>query len=228
MSIFPARLFAALSTLILGSALLACNSAGAAHTGPLPDSAVDAAKSTAPQTAVFAGGCFWGVQAVFEHVKGVSAVQAGYAGGERSTAEYEVVSSGTTGHAESVSVTYDPMQVSYGQLLKVFFAVAHDPTELNRQGPDEGSQYRSAIFFANDEQKRIAEAYIAQLSNAGVFSHTIVTQVVALKGFYPAEAYHQDYATNHPDNPYIYINDLPKVAALKKQYPILYAAYKGR
>ena len=228
MAFFPARIFAALSALALAVGLLACNSAKAAHTGPLPDPAVDVAKSPAPQTAVFAGGCFWGVQAVFEHVKGVSALQAGYSGGERSTAQYEVVSSGTTGHAESVSVTYDPAQISYGQLLKVFFSVAHDPTELNRQGPDEGTQYRSAIFFANDEQKHVADAYIAQLNKAGVFSHPIVTQVVALKGFYPAEAYHQDYATHHPDNPYIYINDLPKVAALEKQFPVLYTAYKGR
>jgi peptide-methionine (S)-S-oxide reductase len=174
------------------------------------------------QTAVFSGGCFWGVQAVFQHVKGVSDATSGYAGGNASTAEYEVVSTGSTGHAESVKVTFDPSQVSYGQLLKVFFSVAHDPTELNRQGPDEGTQYRSMISYSNPEQKRIAEAYIAQLDQAKVFHSRIVTQVVLLKAFYPAEAYHQNYATLHPDNPYIAINDLPKVEHLKQMFPQLY------
>lgn len=189
----------------------------------IPSPAVDMplAKS-APQTAVFSGGCFWGIQAVFQHVKGVTDATSGYTGGEASTAEYEIVSTGSTGHAESVKVTFDPSQVSYGQLLKVFFSVAHDPTELNRQGPDEGTQYRSMISYASADQKRIAEAYIAQLDQAKVFHGRIVTQVVPLKAFYPAEDYHQNYATLHPDNPYIAINDLPKVAHLKQMFPQLY------
>jgi peptide-methionine (S)-S-oxide reductase len=227
MTLFPHRLLSILSVLFFGLTLVSCDSAGATHTGTLPEPAVDAAKTQTPQTAVFAGGCFWGVQAVFEHVKGVKSVSAGYAGGARSTAEYEVVSSGSTGHAESVQITFDSSQISYGQLLKVFFSVAHDPTELNRQGPDTGTQYRSAIFFANDEQKRVATDYISQIDKARVFSQPIVTQVVALKGFYPAEDYHQDYALYHPDNPYIFMNDLPKVAALKREYPSLYTTYKG-
>lgn len=173
-------------------------------------------------TAVFAGGCFWGVDAVFKHVKGVDRVVSGYAGGAPATAEYEVVSTGTTGHAESVEVTYDPSQVSYRDLLKVFFNVAHDPTELNRQGPDTGSQYRSAIFFTNAEQKKLADDYIAQLNRAKAFPDPIVTQVVPLKGFYPAEAYHQNYLERHPDNPYIVINDLPKLELLREKYPQLY------
>jgi peptide-methionine (S)-S-oxide reductase len=174
------------------------------------------------QTAVFAGGCFWGVDAVFKHVKGVSQVVSGYSGGNASTAEYEVVSTGTTGHAESVEVTYDPSQVSYSDLLKVFFYAAHDPTELNRQGPDSGSQYRSAIFYADADQKKIADTYIAQLDQAKVFSEPIVTQVVPLKGFYPAEGYHQNYLARHPDNPYIVINDMPKLALLHEKFPQLY------
>jgi peptide-methionine (S)-S-oxide reductase len=171
---------------------------------------------------VLAGGCFWGIQAVFEHVKGVTAVTAGYSGGGADTAQYETVSTGTTGHAESVQVTFDPSQISYGQILRVFFSVAHNPTELNRQGPDDGTQYRSSISYANDGQKRIAQAYISQLDQAKVFSRPIVTQVVALKAFYPAEAYHQDYAVHHPDEPYIRINDLPKVEHLRRQLPELY------
>jgi peptide-methionine (S)-S-oxide reductase len=192
----------------------------------LPNPAVDeslSAKST-QETAVFAGGCFWGVQAVFQHVKGVISATSGYSGGPSVAAEYEVVSTGTTGHAESVKVVYDPAKVSYGQLLKVFFSVAHDPTELNRQGPDTGTQYRSVIFYNSDEQKRIAQAYIAQLDQAKLFPRAIVTQVAPLKGFYPAEAYHQNYATLHPDNPYIRYNDLPKVANLQQQFPNLYRA----
>ena len=184
------------------------------------DSAAQAGKGA--QTAVFSGGCFWGVDAVFKHVKGVSRVVSGYAGGGASTAEYEVVSTGTTGHAESVEVTYDPSQVSYGDLLKVFFYAAHDPTELNRQGPDSGTQYRSAIFFTNAEQKKIADDYIAQLDHAKTFPEPIVTQVVPLKGFYPAEAYHQNYLERHPDNPYIVINDLPKLDLLREKFPQLY------
>jgi len=174
------------------------------------------------QTAVFAGGCFWGVDAVFKHVKGVDRVVSGYAGGGASTAQYETVSTGSTGHAESVEVAYDPSQVSYGDLLKVFFNAAHDPTELNRQGPDEGSQYRSAIFYTNADQKKVADAYIAQLDRAKAFPDPIVTQVVPLKGFYPAEPYHQNYLERHPDNPYIVINDLPKLDLLREKFPQLY------
>lgn len=191
---------------------------------PLPDPKIDAplAKIKDTQTAVFAGGCFWGVEGVFEHVKGVSQVVAGYAGGSTVKPSYEQVSSGTTGHAESVRISYDPSRISYGQLLKVFFSVAHDPTELNRQGPDTGTQYRSAIFFANDEQKRVAEAYIAQLQAARTFPRPIVTQVAPLKAFYAAEAYHQHYLDLNPNQPYIVINDLPKIANLKRQFPALY------
>src|SRR5271169_6193411 len=174
------------------------------------------------QTAVFAGGCFWGVDAVFKHVKGVDRVVAGYAGGGAATAQYEVVGTGTTGHAESVEVAYDPSRVSYGDLLKVFFYAAHDPTELNRQGPDEGTQYRSAIFYTNADQKKIADAYVAQLDRAKAFPDPIGTQVVQLKGFYPAEAYHQNYLERHPDNPYIVINDLPKLDLLREKFPQLY------
>ena len=173
-------------------------------------------------TAVFAGGCFWGVDAVFRHVKGVSKVVSGYAGGGADTANYETVSTGMTGHAESVEVTYDSSQVSYDDLLKVFFFVAHDPTELNRQGPDSGTQYRSSIFYVNDEQKKMADGYIAQLDQKKAFSEPIVTKVVTLTGFYPAEAYHQNYLALHPDQPYIVINDLPKLERLQKTFPALY------
>ena len=208
----------------LFTSLSACHAATAAMGGALPNPVIDAplANTKGEQTAVIAGGCFWGIQAVFEHVKGVVSVSAGYSGGSADTAHYEMVSEGNTGHAESVRIKYDPSRISYGQLLKVYFAVAHDPTELNRQGPDTGSQYRSAIFYSNAEQKRIADAYIAQLNKAGVFKRPIVTQVVALKAFYEAEAYHQDYAVHHPNEPYIAINDLPKVAELRKQLPELY------
>jgi peptide-methionine (S)-S-oxide reductase len=190
----------------------------------LPNPAVDSplATTSAKETAVVAGGCFWGVQAVFQHIKGVQSAVSGYSGGSRSTAEYEIVSTGRTGHAESVQITFDPAQVTFGQLLKVFFSVAHDPTQLNRQGPDTGTQYRSVIFYANDEQKRIAEAYIAQLEKAKSFPRPIVTQVVPLKEFFPAEAYHQNYATLHPDNLYIAFNDAPKVENLRKEFPELY------
>ena len=174
------------------------------------------------QTAVFAGGCFWGVDAVFKHVKGVSAVVSGYSGGASATAQYPVVSTGTTGHAESVQISYDPAQISYGDLLRVFFSVAHDPTQLNRQGPDVGGQYRSVIFYANADQKETARAYIAQLDSARVFSRPIVTQVVPLERFYLAEAYHQNYLARHPDQPYIVFNDLPKLHRLKEQFPALY------
>jgi len=191
----------------------------------LPNPAVDDTPAAAgQQTAVLAGGCFWGIQAVFEHVKGVVSVSAGYSGGAAGTANYETVSEGTSGHAESVEITYDPARISYGQLLKVFFSVAHDPTELNRQGPDTGTQYRSAIFFNSPEQERIVKAYIEHLTQAKIYSHPIVTQIVALDGFYPAESYHQDYAEHHPDNPYIQICDIPKMNNLREQFPNLYVA----
>ena len=200
--------------------------AGSAAMGstPLPAPALDPAPATKAglQTAVFAGGCFWGVEAVYRHVNGVSKAVSGYAGGKTKNPTYAWVSMGVTGHAESVQVTYDPARVSYGQLLRVFFSVAHDPTELNRQGPDVGTQYRSAIFYANDEQKRIAEAYIAQLDTAKAFPSPIVTQVAPLTTFYPAEDYHQNYLALHPDEPYIVYNDLPKLEALKAQFPALY------
>jgi len=190
----------------------------------LPDPAVDIplAQGTGTRTAVLAGGCFWGVEGVFEHVKGVTRVVSGYAGGTTDTASYDQVSSGRTGHAESVRISYDPARISYGQLLKVFFSVAHDPTELNRQGPDTGTQYRSAIFFSNDDQKRVADAYIAQLQAAHAFPRPITTRVTPLEGFYDAEAYHQDYLVHHPTQPYIIINDLPKITNLQRQYPDLY------
>ena len=190
----------------------------------LPDPAADAPLATThgSSKAVLAGGCFWGVQAVFQHVKGVTHVTSGYSGGSAMTAQYETVSTGTTGHAESVEVTYDPAQVTYGRLLKVYFEIAHDPTELNYQGPDEGTQYRSSIFFADAEQQKVAQDYIAQLQAAKAFSKPIVTQVVPLKAFYAAEGYHQDYARLHPTQPYIAHYDLPKVAALQKELPDLY------
>ena len=192
----------------------------------LPEPAVNAslANKASTETAVFAGGCFWGVQGVFQHVNGVITATSGYSGGSKSTAEYETVSTGMTGHAESVQVTWDPSKVTYGQLLQVFFSVATDPTELNYQGPDQGTQYRSVIFYANDEQKHIADAYIAQLMDAKVYKHKIVTQVVPFKAFYPAEGYHQNYATLHPDNPYIAHYDLPKIENLQQMFPQLYRA----
>ena len=217
-----ARISALVLPIILAGAV-ACN-AGERGAVVVPNPTVDAKLAAgSPQTAVIAGGCFWGIQAVFQHVKGVINATSGYSGGEAKTAEYERVSEGDTGHAESVKITYDPSQITYGQLLRVLFSVAHDPTELNRQGPDTGSQYRSSIFYANDEQKRIAEAYIAQLDSAKVFPRKIVTQVVPLKAFYPAEAYHQNYAALHPDNPYIVYNDAPKVAHLQQEFPELYS-----
>jgi peptide-methionine (S)-S-oxide reductase len=187
-----------------------------------PDPAVDPKPATTgPQTAVLAGGCFWGVEAVFERLNGVTNVVSGFAGGSKATAHYEIVSTGTTGHAESVQITYDPAQISYGTLLKVFFAVAHDPTELNRQGPDEGTQYRSSIFYATPEQKTVAEDYIAQLDAARIFRHRIVTTVVPLQGFYAAEAYHQHFLDHNRTYPYIVYNDLPKLDHLHKEFPEL-------
>jgi peptide-methionine (S)-S-oxide reductase len=191
--------------------------------GRFPDPARDSPRAAAKdiQTAVLAGGCFWGVEAVFEQLTGVTDVVSGYAGGPEKAAHYEMVGTGRTGHAESVKITYDASQVTYGQLLKVFFSVAHDPTELNRQGPDEGPQYRSSVFFANDEQKQVATAYIAQLNDAKVFKKRIATTVVPLEGFFAAEDYHQNYLKLHPTQPYIVFNDLPKLEALKAQLPEL-------
>jgi peptide-methionine (S)-S-oxide reductase len=210
----------ALAAGIFGAQRIA-NSAEAAVKIPAPaqDEKVGASHT---ETAVFAGGCFWGVQGVFEHVKGVKQVASGYSGGAADTAQYETVSGGDTGHAESVQITFDPTQVTYGHLLQVFFSVAHNPTELNYQGPDHGTQYRSAIFPANPEQRTIAQAYIAQLDQAHVFPQPIVTHVENFKGFYPAEGYHQNFLALHPDYPYIAVNDLPKVSQLKQVFPNMY------
>jgi peptide-methionine (S)-S-oxide reductase len=187
----------------------------------VPDYAGAPPKSPTPgeATAVFAGGCFWGVDAVYKHLKGVNNVVSGYSGGSGTTAKYMLVGTGTTGHAESVKVTYDPSKVGYADLLKVFFSVAHDPTQLNRQGPDVGPQYRSAIFYADAQQKELAERYIAQLNASKTFARPIVTEVAALDKFYPAEDYHQNYLALHPSQPYIVYNDLPKLEALKKEFP---------
>jgi peptide-methionine (S)-S-oxide reductase len=203
-------------------ALLPAAALGDAIDKAVPAAATDEAPTAHQETAVLAGGCFWGVQAVFEHVKGVEKVVAGYAGGERTTATYDQVTTETTGHAESVEVTFDPKLVSYGTLLRVYFSVAHDPTELNRQGPDEGTSYRSEIFAASSEQARVARAYVAQLEASHTFPATIVTRIEPLKGFYPAEAYHQDFLIKNPTYPYIVINDLPKLTALKHVFPLLY------
>ena len=219
-----ARLLAVLPALLL----VACGGGSASAATPgavLPPPAADLpAIATGVQTAVFAGGCFWGVDAVFKHVKGVSRVVSGYAGGSAATAEYGEVGTGRTGHAESVEITYDPAIVSYGTLLKVFFSVAHDPTELNRQGPDDGTQYRSAIFVQNDTQRAAAASYIATLTKAGVYRRPIVTTLEPLTMFYPAEAYHQNYLALHPTQAYIVINDMPKLDALKRMLPELYVA----
>jgi len=209
-------LLVVLPAILIGAS---CALAGPKETFPDPAIDIPASAAHGKQTAVLAGGCFWGVEGVFERLKGVKDVVSGFAGGDKSTAHYETVSTGTTGHAESVKITYDPSQITFGQLLKVYFSVAHDPTELNRQGPDTGTQYRSAIFYVDDEQKKVAEAYIQQLDKSDVFSRRIVTQVVPLSGFYAAETYHQHFLDNNPDNAYIRYNDLPKLAALKKEYP---------
>ena len=204
-------------------ALAACMSSSMA--GPLPDPAADIplAKVSSTETAVFAGGCFWGVEAVFENLKGVSKAVSGYAGGKTPSPTYEQVTTGMTGHAEAVKVTYDPSKITYGTLLKVLFQIAHDPTELNRQGPDVGTQYRSAIYFSNAEQERVAKAYVAQLGAAKAFRKPIVTELAPLKIFYDAEAYHQDYLVRNPNQPYIVIHDMPKLAALKRELPALYS-----
>ncbi len=196
--------------------LIASFTLGAAS---LPGPTVDENKSEKSESVVLAGGCFWGVQAVFSAMKGVSSAVSGYAGGSKANAHYEIVSTGTTGHAESVQVTFDPSQVTFGQLLKIYFSVAHDPTELNRQGPDEGTQYRSEIFYTTDEQKHIAEAYIQQLTAAKVFKHPIVTKVAPLQAFYRAEDYHQDYVLHNPHQPYVAYNDLPKLTNLHAEFP---------
>ena len=219
----PSRI--ALGLLLAASAAATLNRTAPAAEAPtlLPPPTVDNPRSPGPlQTAVLAGGCFWGVQAVFEHVKGVTRVVSGYAGGDRATADYETVSSGRTGHAESVQITFDPAQVSFGQLLTIAFSVVEDPTQLNRQGPDSGTQYRSEVFYADERQKEIATAYIAQLNAAHVFSRPIVTRVDPLKGFYPAEGYHQDYLVNHPSSFYIMINDQPKVENFRRLFPAEY------
>jgi peptide-methionine (S)-S-oxide reductase len=229
--------FRFITIILFGSALLAavsCNgvntafktaAAKSAESDPISKPVIAPTPPTTAkgeQTAVFAGGCFWGLEAVFEHVKGVSGVTSGYSGGTAKTADYEMVSTGKTRHAEVVKIAYDSSQVSYQQLLRVFFSVAHDPTELNRQGPDTGTQYRSAIFYSNEEQKRLTESYIAELTKAKTFPRPIVTQVVALDAFYPAEEYHQNYLVRHPNEPYIVINDKPKVESLRRQFPDLY------
>ena len=221
MSKVSVRMFAMILTVLAGAA--ACR-AGSGAAGPVPAPVVDETKAEVPakQTAVVAGGCFWGIQAVFQHVKGVVSATSGYAGGSVKNPDYRMVSGGRTGHAESVQVVYDPSKVTYGDLLRVFFSVALDPTEVNRQGPDDGTQYRSVIFYQNDEQKKIAEAYIAQLNQAKVFRGKIATQVVPLQAFYEAEGYHQNYAEMHPNDPYIFYNDAPKVANLRKEFPELY------
>jgi peptide-methionine (S)-S-oxide reductase len=219
------RFFAiSLSILGLTAAVALANAPRSATPTSVPDPIRDVSASTTSgeQTAVFAGGCFWGMEAVFEHLKGVSDVVSGYSGGNAATAHYEEVSTGTTGHAEAVKVTYDPSQISYGQLLRVYFSVAHDPTELNRQGPDSGTQYRSAIFFTNDTQRQVAQDYIAQLTSAHTFQEPIVTQVVPSTNFYAAEEYHQNFIDHNPNYPYVVINDLPKLAQLRQQFPNLY------
>ncbi|HEX4160323.1 MAG TPA: peptide-methionine (S)-S-oxide reductase MsrA [Rhizomicrobium sp.] len=212
---------------LFSAALLVCASCAAADEAgkPIPAPMADETKAHASgsETAVLSGGCFWGMQGLFEHVKGVRHVVAGYSGGGTATAQYETVSSGTTGNAESVKITFDPAVISYGQILRVFFSVAHDPTEVDRQGPDEGTQYRSDIFFANAEQEKVARAYIGQLERGRIFGAPIATRVDRLSGFYPAETYHQDYLIHHPDSPYIVFNDLPKIAGLKTTYPELYS-----
>jgi peptide-methionine (S)-S-oxide reductase len=210
---------------LVGGALLLTSRSGDVRSGvvlPAPTSGAALAATSGDETIVFAGGCFWGIQAVFEHVRGVKSAVSGYAGGTVVSPSYEDVSSGTTGHAESVEVAFDPSQVSLGQLLQVFFSVAHDPTQKNRQGPDVGTQYRSAIFYRTDAQRPVIDAYIKQLTDAKTFSRPIVTQVAPLSAFYVAESYHQHYAMLHPDSPYIYTYDLPKVAALKAQFASLY------
>jgi peptide-methionine (S)-S-oxide reductase len=209
-------------------AFTGCTHAQTRNQIPAPQTDAPLSKVHGQQTAIFAGGCFWGTQSVFERVKGVTATTAGYAGGSASTATYGQVTTETTGHAESVKVVYDPSKITYGTLLRIFFSVGHDPTQLNRQGPDVGTSYRSAIFYVNDEQRKISTAYIAQLEAAHFFPRPIVTEVTPLKGFYDAESYHQDYALHNPGNPYILMCDRPKIEALKKEFPDLFIEYHGK
>jgi peptide-methionine (S)-S-oxide reductase len=229
----PSQAFAGFKQTWLAPFLLLAATVGISFSGAAPASevkalpapvldVVSASNSTSPQVAVLAGGCFWGVQGVFQHVKGVVSAVSGYAGGDEQTAQYETVSNGSTGHAESVQVTFDPHQISYGQILRIYFSVTLDPTQLNRQGPDSGTQYRSVIFTTDAQQAKVAAAYVKQLEAAHVFNAPIVTEVDPLKAFYTAEAYHQDFLTRHPTYPYIVINDLPKVRNLKQVFPTLY------
>jgi peptide-methionine (S)-S-oxide reductase len=220
------RILSAAGATLLATAMLSQVSAvsAAAPIVRIPAPALDTPSAAKMETAVFAGGCFWGVQGVYQRVKGVSAAVSGYTGGSAATAQYEKVGTGNTGHAEAVRITYDPRVVSYGRLLQIYFSVVTDPTELNRQGPDEGTQYRSAIFPTNEAQRKVAAAYITQLKAGGAWKRPIVTTIERAQGFYPAEAYHQDYLTLHPDSGYIAINDLPKVEALKQAFPTLYRA----
>lgn len=219
MSVYSTGRLAALAAV----SLFACAPAGAAEDAVvIPSPKVGEAAAPGSEKAVFAGGCFWGVQGVFQHVKGVKSAVSGYSGGDKATADYETVSTGSTGHAESVEVTFDPKQVTYGQLLQIFFSVAHNPTQLNFQGPDRGTQYRSALFVESPEQRKVAETYISQLNQAKVFPHLIVTKVTEFQGFYPAERYHQDFLTLNPTYPYIVYNDLPKIENLKQIFPGVY------
>ncbi|WDZ97714.1 peptide-methionine (S)-S-oxide reductase MsrA [Herbaspirillum sp. WKF16] len=221
----PAVVVSAAAALCLSlAAMVRVNAAEPAVAVPAASGKAQLAASAQSETVVLAGGCFWGVQGVFQHTQGVLRAVSGYAGGKKDTATYDMVSSGSTGHAESVQVTYDPRKISFDKILQIYFSVAHDPTQLNRQGPDRGTQYRSAIFTTGDQQKQAAEAYIAQINAAKVFSSPIVTQVAPLQGFYAAEDYHQDYATLHPNQPYIAYNDLPKISNLQKMYPAIYRA----
>jgi peptide-methionine (S)-S-oxide reductase len=219
--------FAAIAAALVIFAALGSRAKSPRNNAEFPRPAVDQPAATAKgkETAVLSGGCFWGVQAVYEHTKGVISATSGYSGGEADTASYEIVGSGKTEHAESVKIVYDPSQITYGQLLMIFFSVAHNPTELNKQGPDWGTQYRSSIFYASPEQEKIADAYIRQMNEAKVYSTKIMTVVVPLKGFYPAEGYHQDYLKHHPNDPYIVINDAPKIQNLKREFPQLYRDY---
>lgn len=221
----PALLLSIISVGIIGSSAPASNANPPHSASSFPKPAVDEAVTSSRghrEIAVVSGGCFWGIQAVYQHTKGVLSATSGYSGGSAETAHYEQVGNGNTGHAESVRIVYDPAQITYGQILMIFFSVAHNPTELDKQGPDWGSQYRSSLFYMNEEQKKIAAAYIAQLEAAKVFPQKIVTQLAPLKGFYPAETDHQNYVKHHLDNPYIAINDVPKLLNLKKQFPELY------
>jgi peptide-methionine (S)-S-oxide reductase len=218
----------AFSMAVLVLALAGCSPAQTRLGVPAPEQDVPLASAPGKVEAIFAGGCFWGIQSVFERVKGVTSTTAGYSGGSADTATYQQVGTEMTGHAESVKVIYDPSKITYGKLLQIFFSVAHDPTQLNRQGPDVGSSYRSVIFYLSDEQKKISTAYIAQLDAAHVFPKPIVTQVTPLKGFYDAESYHQDYALHNPNNPYILVCDRPKIDALKKEFPDLFFDYRGK